>query len=44
MKEKAIQIVENKIIFLNSLTENKELFKSRILILKDVIKDLKKEL
>lgn len=44
MKEKAIQIVENKIIFLNSLTEKKELFKSRILILKDIIKDLKKEL
>jgi len=40
--EKAIKIIENKIIFLNSLTENKELFKSRILILKDVIKDLKK--
>lgn len=42
--EKAIQIIENKIIFLNSLTEDKELFKSRILILKDVVKDLKKEL
>lgn len=41
MKEKAIQIVENKILLLN---ENKELFKSRILILNDIVKDLKREL
>lgn len=38
--EKAIQIIENKILFLSSLSG----METRIMILKDIIKDLKKEL
>lgn len=38
--EKAIQLIENKILFLNSFPG----METRIMILKDVIKDLKKVL
>ena len=42
--EKAIEILENKILLLTSLGGEKEIFKTRVLILRDTINDLKREL
>ncbi len=41
--EKAIQIIESKILCLESLAGDSSLMQTRIMILKDVLKDLKKE-